>query len=115
MPSFGLGSLARRYAMNVMIFASWGLIYGIFCRLAIAINVNSMAALTSANSFAGATRRGVPRSSTGCSERPVLGLHFAHSGSGEADRRRRSWRVNADRSGSGHDDGSILDVDRGGS
>ncbi|MEO8340355.1 MAG: hypothetical protein ABI604_11665 [Nitrospirota bacterium] len=54
MPSFGLGSLARRYAINVMIFASWGLIYGIFCRLAIAINVNSMAALTSANSFAGA-------------------------------------------------------------
>src|SRR6266852_3772551 len=53
MPSFGLGSLARRYAVNVMIFASWGLIYGIFCRLAIAINVNSMAALTSANSFAG--------------------------------------------------------------
>ena len=37
-----------------MIFASWGLIYGIFCRLAIAINVHSMAALTSANSFAGA-------------------------------------------------------------
>jgi hypothetical protein len=54
MPSFGLGSLARRYAVNVMIFSSWGLIYGIFCRLAIAINVNSMAALTSANSFAGA-------------------------------------------------------------
>jgi len=54
MPSFGLGALARRYAVNVMIFASWGLIYGIFCRLAIAINVNSMAALTSANSFAGA-------------------------------------------------------------
>ena len=53
MPSFGLGSLARRYAINVMIFGSWGLIYGIFCRLAIAINVNSMAALTSANSFAG--------------------------------------------------------------
>ncbi|MDZ4798934.1 MAG: hypothetical protein SGI92_12285 [Bryobacteraceae bacterium] len=53
MPSFGLGSLAKRYAINVMIFASWGLIYGIFCRLAIAINVNSMAALTSANSFAG--------------------------------------------------------------
>lgn len=53
MPSFGLGSLAKRYAINVMIFAAWGLIYGIFCRLAIAINVNSMAALTSANSFAG--------------------------------------------------------------
>lgn len=54
MPSFGLGSLAKRYAINVMIFGSWGLIYGIFCRLAIAINVHSMAALTSANSFAGA-------------------------------------------------------------
>jgi hypothetical protein len=54
MPSFGLGSLARRYAINVMIFGTWGLIYGIFCRLAIAINVHSMAALTSANSFAGA-------------------------------------------------------------
>jgi len=53
MPSFGLGSLARRYAINVMIFASWGLLYGVFCRLAIAINVHSMAALTSANSFAG--------------------------------------------------------------
>lgn len=53
MPSFGLGSLARRYAINVMIFGSWGLIYGIFCRLAIAINVHSMAALASANSFAG--------------------------------------------------------------
>ena len=53
MPSFGLGSLARRYAINVMIFGAWGLIYGIFCRPAIAINVNSMAALTSANSFAG--------------------------------------------------------------
>jgi hypothetical protein len=53
MPSFGLGSLARRYAINVMIFGSWGLLYGVFCRLAIAINVHSMAALTSANSFAG--------------------------------------------------------------
>ena len=63
----------------------------------------------------GCSRRGVSRGSTGCSERPVLGLHFAHSGSGEADRRRRSWRFHADRSGSGHDDGSILDVDRGGS
>jgi hypothetical protein len=53
MPSFGLGSLAKRYAINVMIFGAWGLIYGIFCRLAMAINVHSMAALTSANSFAG--------------------------------------------------------------
>ena len=115
MPSFGLGSLARRYAINVMIFGAWGLIYGIFCRLAIAINVNSMAALTSANSFAGALAGASQEDSTGCSEHTVLGLHFAHSGSGEADRRRGSWRFHADRSGSGHDDGSVLDVDRGGS
>ena len=98
-----------------MIFGAWGLIYGIFCRLAIAINVNSMAALTSANSFAGAAGRCISRDSPGCREHTVLGLHFAHSGSGEADRRRRSWWLHADRSGSGHDDGSILDVDRGGS
>ena len=43
--------------MNVMIFASWGLIYGIFCRLAIAINVHSMAALTSAEQLCGRSRR----------------------------------------------------------
>ncbi|MCW5979584.1 MAG: hypothetical protein KIT09_16015 [Bryobacteraceae bacterium] len=54
MPSMGVGSLARRYGVNLMIFASWGLIYGIFCRLAIALNVNSMAAITGAGSFAGA-------------------------------------------------------------
>ncbi len=54
MPSLGLGPLARRYGVNLMIFASWGLIYGIFCRLAIALNINSMAAITGAGSFAGA-------------------------------------------------------------
>jgi len=37
-----------------VIFASWGLIYGIFCRLLMALNINSMAAITSAASFAGA-------------------------------------------------------------
>ena len=52
MPSLGMGTLARRYAVNFMIFASWGLIYGIFCRLAIALNINSMAAITGAGSFA---------------------------------------------------------------
>ena len=53
MPSLGLGTLARRYAINVVIFGAWGLIYGIFCRLAMALNINSMAAITSAGTFGG--------------------------------------------------------------
>jgi hypothetical protein len=54
MPSMGLGNLARRYAVNLFVFSAWGLLYGIFCRLAFALNINSMAAITSAGSFAGA-------------------------------------------------------------
>lgn len=53
MPSLGLGTLARRYAVNFMIFGAWGLIYGIFCRLAIALNINSMASITGAGNFGG--------------------------------------------------------------
>jgi len=53
MPSFGLGTLARRYAVNLIIFGAWGLIYGIFCRLAVALNINSMAAITGAGNFGG--------------------------------------------------------------
>ncbi len=45
--------LARRYAVNFMIFGAWGLIYGIFCRLAVALNINSMAAITGAGNFGG--------------------------------------------------------------
>jgi len=52
-PSSGLGALSRRYATNFVIFASWGLIYGIMCRLMLALNVNSMAAITGAGSFMG--------------------------------------------------------------
>jgi len=54
LPALGVGTIARRYVINVVIFASWGLIYGIFCRLLMALNINSMAAITSAGSFAGA-------------------------------------------------------------
>lgn len=54
MPSMGLGVIARRYAVNLCIFATWGLIYGIFCRLAIALHIDSMAAITRTGSFAGA-------------------------------------------------------------
>ena len=54
MPTLGLGVLARRYAVNLVIFAGWGLLYGIFCRLTLALNINSMAAITGAGSFAGA-------------------------------------------------------------
>lgn len=53
MPSLGLGTLARRYAVNLVIFGAWGLIYGIFCRVAIALNINSMAAITGAGNFGG--------------------------------------------------------------
>lgn len=53
MPSLGLGGIARRYAVNLCIFASWGLIYGIFCRLAFAIHVESMSSILSAKSFSG--------------------------------------------------------------
>lgn len=54
MPSIGLGTLARRYATNLMVFAAWGLIYGILCRLTLSLNINSMAAITGAGNFAGA-------------------------------------------------------------
>jgi hypothetical protein len=54
MPTMGLGVLARRYAVNLVVFAAWGLMYGIFCRLSMALNINSMAAITGAGSFAGA-------------------------------------------------------------
>ena len=54
LPALGVGTIARRYVINLVIFASWGLIYGIFCRLLMALNINSMAAITSAGSFAGA-------------------------------------------------------------
>lgn len=54
MPSIGLGTLARRYATNLMVFAAWGLTYGILCRLTLALNINSMAAITGAGNFAGA-------------------------------------------------------------
>jgi hypothetical protein len=53
LPTMGLGSLARRYAINFMIFGAWGLIYGVFCRLAIALNIHSMAAITSAGNLGG--------------------------------------------------------------
>lgn len=53
LPTMGLGSLARRYAINFMIFGAWGLIYGVFCRLALALNINSMAAITGAGNLGG--------------------------------------------------------------
>jgi len=53
LPSLGIGTLARRYVVNFIIFGAWGLIYGVFCRLAIALNINSMAAITGAGTFGG--------------------------------------------------------------
>ncbi|MCL4555215.1 MAG: sodium bicarbonate transporter family protein, partial [Actinobacteria bacterium] len=53
LPTMGLGSLARRYAINFMIFGAWGLIYAVFCRLAVALNISSMAAITGAGNLGG--------------------------------------------------------------
>ena len=61
------------------------------------------------------SRRGVARSPTRSSECPILSLHPAHSGPSEADCRRGSWWLHADCSGSCNDDGSVVDVGRGGS
>ncbi|MCZ2075733.1 MAG: hypothetical protein LC130_12135 [Bryobacterales bacterium] len=54
MPAMGVGTLARRYAVNFVIFSAWGLLYGVLCRLTLALNIHSMAAIMGAGSFGGA-------------------------------------------------------------
>ena len=49
LPTRGIGELARTYAVNVMIFGSWGLIYAIIQVLMSAINLNSIDAVLNAN------------------------------------------------------------------
>jgi hypothetical protein len=49
LPIRGIGQLARTYAINVMIFGAWGLIYAIVQVLMSAINLNSIAAVLNAN------------------------------------------------------------------
>jgi hypothetical protein len=52
-PAFGFGSLARKYLMNLMIFNAWGLLYSIFGALMVAINMNTVNGVLSAQNFAG--------------------------------------------------------------
>ena len=49
LPTRGIGELARTYAVNVMIFGAWGLIYAIIQVLMSAINLNSIDAVLNAN------------------------------------------------------------------
>ncbi len=52
-PAFGFGALARKYLMNLMIFNTWGLLYSIFGALMVAINMNSVNGVLTAQNFAG--------------------------------------------------------------
>ena len=72
MPSYGAWDAGAAVRGESLIFATWGLIYGIFCRLAIALNIHSMAAITGAGSFAGAFARGFGRGSAFRGQHPVL-------------------------------------------
>ena len=49
LPTRGIGELARTYAVNVMIFGAWGLIYAIIQVLMSAINLNSIDSVLNAN------------------------------------------------------------------
>lgn len=60
LPARGIGQLARTYAVNLMIFQAWGLIYAIMQVLMTAINLDSMNNVLSANGilngFVGSTQ-----------------------------------------------------------
>lgn len=64
LPSLGIGMRPRGYVVNFMIFGAWGLLYGVFCRLAVALNIKSMAAITGGGDpggmLAGATSEVLP-------------------------------------------------------
>lgn len=49
LPAKGIGQLARTYAVNLMIFQAWGLIYAIMQVLMTAINLDSMNAVLGSN------------------------------------------------------------------
>jgi len=49
LPIRGIGQLARTYAVNLMVFGAWGLVYAIVQVLMSAINLNSIEAVLNAN------------------------------------------------------------------
>jgi hypothetical protein len=52
-PATGIGSLARTYIVNFMIFNAWGLLYSIFGALMAAIGMNSVNGVLNSGSFLG--------------------------------------------------------------
>jgi len=60
LPARGIGQLARTYAVNLMVFQAWGLIYAVMQVLMSAINLGSMSNVLSANGilngFVGSTQ-----------------------------------------------------------
>lgn len=66
LPARGIGQLARTYAVNVMIFQAWGLIYAIMQVLITAINLDSMNAVLNSN--------GILNGFVGSSQMILLGI-----------------------------------------
>jgi hypothetical protein len=53
LPAFGVGSLARIYVINLMVFHFWGVIYAVFCALMAAVNLSTVGDVINAGSFLG--------------------------------------------------------------
>jgi hypothetical protein len=53
LPAFGLGSLARVYIINLMVFHFWGVVYSVFCALMAAVNLSTVGDVINAQSFLG--------------------------------------------------------------
>src|SRR5256885_4069050 len=53
LPTFGAGSLARGYIVNVMIFHLWGVIYSILGALIAAVNLGTVQQVLATGSFLG--------------------------------------------------------------
>jgi hypothetical protein len=66
LPARGIGQLARTYAVNVMVFQAWGLIYAVMQVLMSAINLGSMSNVLSAN--------GILNGFVGSSQMILLGI-----------------------------------------
>jgi len=53
LPAFGLGSIARGYVMNLMIFHFWGVIYSILGALIAAVNIGTVQQVLTTGGFLG--------------------------------------------------------------
>jgi hypothetical protein len=109
LPSIGIGSLARRYVVNLFVFASWGLIYGIFCRLADGVQHQQHGGDYECRQLRGSLNQCFRGSAPGGGEHSLFRLHSADSDAGEADCRGRCRQQHVDgarhgsRAGAGND------------